>query len=209
MDRALAASTGSAVATSIAVVAGTDLLSKAAVAVALPLHAGVLVDRAGWIRVLHVENCGGAGGLIPRFPLAAYVGAVLWAVWKARDGLPGTAAIAGGAVGNIASLATALGPTGLRLTAAPGLFGLPFPTGCVTDWIQLGAPLLGSTPGVGAPVFNLADLFLIGGAVVVSRGEPDSALGWAGVLARGVLVLVGAGVVLHLIHRALLALLGR
>jgi lipoprotein signal peptidase len=204
MDRAAAVSSSSAasaVTTSIAVVAGVDLLTKAAVAAAIPLHAAVAVDRTGWLVVRHEENCGGAGGLIPRFPLAVYIAALVVTFWQCRDGDPGTAAIAGGALGNVASLAATLGPTGLRLTT-PSLLGIP--AGCVTDWIQLGTPLLGGTPGTGAPVFNLADLAIITGAIVLRRGEPTSAAGWAGVTGLAALALVGIGLVLHALRMALL-----
>jgi lipoprotein signal peptidase len=200
---AVSSSATSAIATSVVVVAGVDLLTKAAVSVALPLHAAVSVDHTGWLVLRHEENCGGAGGLLPRLPLAVYVAAMVWTFWRAREGDPGTAAIAGGALGNVASLAATLGPTGLRLTA-PSLLGIP--AGCVTDWIQLGAPLLGTTPGIGAPIFNLADLAIITGAVVSRRGEPTSAAGWAGVTAMAALALVGIGVALHIVR---IALLGR
>lgn len=203
MDRAapVSASATSAIATSVVAVAGVDLLTKAAVATALPLHAALSVDRAGWLILRHEQNCGGAGGLIPRLPLALYLAALAWMAWHARDRAPGTAAIAGGALGNIASLAVSLGPTGLRLTT-PSLLGIP--AGCVTDWIQLGAPLLGTTPGTGAPIFNLADLAIATGAVVARRGEPTSTAGWAGVTILAAVALVGVGVLLHALRRALL-----
>jgi len=183
-------------------VAVADLVTKAIVAGALPLHAAVPVDRAGWLILAHGANCGGAGGLIPRLPLVIIAAPLVVALVKAlTEGDTAWAVIAGGAVGNVASVT--LGPAGVVLSR-PGLLGAP--TGCAIDWLQVGAPVLGSQQGIGAPIFNLADVAIFTGALALSRGVPESPLGWAALAVLAVLGLVALGVVLHTVR---IGLLGR
>jgi lipoprotein signal peptidase len=146
--------------TTLVLVAGgaflADQVTKALVVATIPLNAAVAVDPHGWIILRHVGNCGGAGGLIPRLPLIAYVAMVVMSARAIPDAPSplGLALTVGGGLGNIVSLAVTTGPSGVGLPS--GLLGIP--TNCVVDFLQAGAPLLGATPGLGAGIMNVADI---------------------------------------------------
>ncbi|MGH7745786.1 MAG: signal peptidase II, partial [Candidatus Dormibacteria bacterium] len=178
----------------VAAVWAADQVTKAAVAAGIPGGHSVAVDRAGWLILGHAENCAGTGGL-PRVPLILYAAAAAGIIRLRRRSATATALIAGGALGNLTSLLA--GPHGVpRSLLAP-------PSGCVVDWIQVGAPLLGSRAGAGAPIFNLADLTIACGVLILAD-ERFEDRAWAPVTVLGgvlLLVLVGAG--LHLLRRGL------
>lgn len=175
---------------------GVDTISKIAISASLPLHGAVQLDPWGWIILRHEENCAGGGGL-PRFPTFVYLGALVFMTLYLRTVGDDTAAglMLGGAVGNILGLMVVVTTAGVVLPDSL----LAQPPGCVTDWIQLGAPVLGDTLGTGAPVFNFADWCLITGALMFSRLRITQSVGVA--FAAAPVALVVMGTILHLIRQ--------
>lgn len=147
---------------------GLDLGSKFLIAAIIPSHGKLSFftnpKGVGWLIIRHEENCAGGGGLF-RWPFIVYLAILFMSISIAGQGRPGGGYLVGGVVGNITSFF--IGTGGTVASSLPAFFLLP-PTGCVVDFIQIGAPIFGDAVGTGAPVCNVADLFVIAGSMMLS-----------------------------------------
>jgi lipoprotein signal peptidase len=178
---------------------GVDQVAKFAVMAALPLHGALnflpAANGIGWLIIRHEENCAGGGG-IPRFPTIVYLIVVIMAVPIAGRGRAGGGLLVGGCISNMSSFF--IGP-GSSVASSPLAVLLTPPTGCVVDFIQIGAPVLGSTVGTGAPVGNIADVLVIAASLMLTFDFFEEHKPLAIICAPFALCLLG--LTLHIIRR--------